>query len=302
MSERKEPTVSSVLDDKEDLVGRRAKATQQMRRSATSQDSASAARGAQVTSRPTSRVAIKNENTTPPNERTGSSGFTWFVFLLTLCVGAATAYVFLQLDMTQKTIKDQRLRIVQLENKLAISDDSASQSLASVSAQVRELNSKSIQADSEIAKLWATRNVNRDGIKGAEEKIGSLDKKVTTLGKKFAGDVSKLQSEQKKLLSLQASLQDVKSAIDELQALERSVKSTRQTAAEQDILLRALREKLAVHTEQLKVLGSQANKGVSASNKFNALEQRVKETEEVITSLEAFRRTTNRELLQLKRP
>lgn len=290
MTERKEPTVSSVLDDKEDLAERRLNAQRQTRRNIANPTEAS-----------TTTAARGGRHTPPPraeankNAQSSSSGFTWFVFLLTLCIGAATAYLVWQLDIAQHTIKDQRLRIVQLENKLAISDDSASQSLASVSAQVRELNSKSIQADSEIAKLWATRNVNRDGIKGAEEKI-------TELGKKVTSDVARLQREQKKLASLSSSLDSLKQSVDKLQSLPAVVASTNQSVSEQDILLRALREKVAVHTEQLKVLGSQANKGVSAANKLTALERRVKETEEIITSLEAFRRSTTRDLLQLKQP
>ena len=175
MSERKEPTVSSVMDDKEDLAERRAKLAKQMQRTTTSK--------------------AQSARQSPVNNG-GSSGFTWFVFLVTLCAGVAAGFALWQLDVTEVTIKDQRLRIVELENKLAISDDSASQSLASVSAQVRGLNSQSIQADAEIAKLWATRNVNRDGIKSTEEKLLTLDKKIEG---KITRRVVTLEKQQQKM-------------------------------------------------------------------------------------------------------
>lgn len=278
MSERKEPTVSSVLDskldNKEELAERRARAAQQMRRSSTSAAASTAQR---------------------PVKNNGSSGFTWFVFLITLCVAGAVGYALWQLDVSQKVMKDQRLRIVQLENKLAISDDSATQSLASVSAQVRELNSRAIQADSEIAKLWATRNVNRDGIKSVTEQIGRLDKET-------ANKIIALEKAQKTIPALAKSIKNIESSVTALEPLKDTLNSTTQTVTEQDILLRAVREKLAVQTELLKTLGAQANKGVSASNKLKDIEKRLKETEEALTSLEAFRRTANRDLQQLKKP
>jgi chromosome segregation ATPase len=279
VSERKEPTVSSVLDskldNKEELSERRARAAQQMRRSSTTSAASS-----------TVQRPVKNN---------GSSGFTWFVFLITLCVAGAAGYALWQLDVTQKVMKDQRLRIVQLENKLAISDDSATQSLASVSAQVRELNSRAIQADSEIAKLWATRNVNRDGIKSVVEQVDTLDKETTN-------KIIALEKTQKTIPALAKSVKNIESSVTALEPLKDTLNSTTQTVTEQDILLRAVREKLAVQAELLKTLGAQANKGVSASNKLKDIEKRLKETEEVLTSLEAFRRTANRDLQQLKKP
>ena len=285
MSERKEPTVSSVLDGKEELAERRARAAQQIRRSS----------GAAASS--TAKSSVKQQV-----KQGGSSGFTWFVFLMTLCVGGAAAYALWQLEQSQKIMQDQRFRIVQLENKLAISDDSATQSLASVSAQVRELNSQYIQTNSEVTKLWATRNVNRDGIKAADERVAVLNKKITGLEKETSNKVIKIEKAQRKIPALVKSINDVEASVAELKALEKSLLSTSQTVAEQDILLRAVRERVAVQSELLKTLGAQANKGVSASNKLKDIEKRLKETEEVLTSLEAFRRTTNRDLLQLKRP
>ena len=274
MSERKEPTVSSVLDGKEELSGRRAQAVKQIKRSSVVGSSASMQR---------------------PVNNSGLSGFTWFVFLITLCVGSAAGYALWQVEMTQQTLQSQRLRIVQLESKLAVSDDSATQSLASVSAQVRGLNSKTIQADAEIAKLWATRKVNRDGITKAVEKLAALDKETTN-------KIEIIEQTQRKIPTLRQSIASLETSVTELQPLKSKLLSTTQTVTEQDILLRAIREKISVQSEQLKTLNGQANKGVSAANKLKNIDKRLKETEAALTSLEAFRRTTNRDLLQLKKP
>jgi chromosome segregation ATPase len=114
--------------------------------------------------------------------------------------------------------------------------------------------------------------------------------------------IANLEKAQKKIPAITQSINDVKASLAELKPLQKALSSTTQTVTEQDILLRAVREKVAVQSELLKTLGAQANKGVSASNKVKDIEKRLKETEEALTSLEAFRRTANRDLLQLKRP
>jgi chromosome segregation ATPase len=273
VSERKEPTVSSVLDGKEELAERRARATQQAGRS----------------------IPLPASTVQKPVKQGGSSGFTWFIFFITLCVTGAAGYALWQLDLSQKTMQDQRLRIVQLESKLAISDDSATQSLASVSAQVRELNSRAIQAESEIAKLWATRNVNRDAIKNVVDQVDGV-------GKETGNKIVAIEKAQKVIPTLAKSIKNIESSVTALEPLKNTLNSTTQTVVEQDILLRAVREKLAVQSELLKTLGAQANRGVSASNKLKDIEKRLRETEEALTSLEAFRRTANRDLQQLKKP
>jgi DNA repair exonuclease SbcCD ATPase subunit len=262
VAERREPTVSSVMSAKEDLADRRARAARQHN-----------------TGTP-SRVAVQSSS---------KSGFVWFTFLITLWALAGTGYAIWQLQLAQQASTNQATRILQLEDKLAISDDSASQSLASVGAKVRQLNVKTIKAESEIAKLWATRNVNRAAIGDTDKKLQSLEKG------------------QSKITALERTILSMNKTVGELTPLKAALSSTSQRVAEQDLLLQSVRERLsnnremlATHSDTLNLLSAQAGQSQSALKKINSIDKRLQNSEGAITSLDAFRRTVNRDLQKLK--
>jgi hypothetical protein len=202
--------------------------------------------------------------------------------MVTLLAVAGGAYALWQLDQTQQVIKSQSVRIAQLEDKLALSDDSATQSLTSIGAKVRELNVKSIKVATEIDKLWATRNVNRNAIAASDKKIASVEKKQAQLAK------------------LESTVAKVNKKVANLLPIKTAVESTAQRVTEQDLLLQSVRERVANHSTSLKTLSSKADEGASAASQVNNIDKRLKSTEEAITSIDAFRRTVNRDLLQLK--
>ena len=251
-SERKEPTVSS-LSSKEQL----------------------AERGAAGSRQPPRRPS----DTSSSSRNSASSGFVWFVLLITLLAVGIAGYTAWQLGLSQAVIEEQRLRIVQLEKKLTISDDSANQSLASVGAKVRELDERSTIAMSEVDKLWATRNVNRKSIADNVAAIESL------------------QASQSKVAALEKKLNQTAATVTPLKS---SLASATQSLTDQELLLQSLRERVKNQGVALEAVSEQAKAGVSASAKVNAIDSRLKETEGAIESLEAFRRTVNRDLIQLK--
>jgi chromosome segregation ATPase len=202
--------------------------------------------------------------------------------MVTLLAVAGGAYALWQLDQTQQVMKSQSVRIAQLEDKLALSDDSATQSLTSIGAKVRELNIKSVKVTTEIDKLWATRNVNRNAIAASDKKIAVIEKK------------------QGQLTKLKTTITDVNKKVADLLPIKTSAESTAQRVTEQDLLLQSVRERVANHSESLKTLSSKADAGASALSKVNGIDKRLKSTEEAMTSIDAFRRTVNRDLLQLK--
>jgi predicted nucleic acid-binding Zn-ribbon protein len=251
VAERREPTVSSGLNAKEDLADRQARSTRQRK----------------VHAPMLKRAVVENKS---------SSGFIRFTFFITLWALAGTGYAIWQLQLAQQVITNQTTRIVQLEDKFAISDDSASQSLDSVGAKVRELNVKTVKAESEIAKLWATRNVNRAAIGDTNAKLQLLQK-----------------SQSKITVSMNKT-------VNELTPLRALLSSTSQSVAEQDLLLQSVRERILTHSETLKSLSTKVSKSQSAVSKVNSINKRLQNSEEAITSLDAFRRTVNRDLQKLK--
>lgn len=299
MIERKEPTVSASLPTKDEAA---------VRRSKTARPQSSAARPS-----PPQKVIVQKT----------SIGFISFVFILTLGALGAGGYALWQLHQTQQLISDQRLRIVELESQLALSDDSATQSLASVSAKVRELAGKSEVADSEIAKLWGTRNVNRDAIADANKKITSLDEQSAAVNKKISATDNKITAATKeqakfeqlitqvsdKTASADQAINDLKSSMSSIEVnatnlatVKTSLESAEQVLAEQDILLQFVRERLSLQTDAVKALTEQAGTTSEGVKTLASIEKRLKNTEEIIVSLEAFRRTANRDLQQLKQP
>lgn len=262
-SERKEPTVSSVLNTKEDLSDRRARAAKQQRGS---------------------RPAEPRRPQTPPPS--SSSGLVWFTFLITIVAIAGAGYAIWQLQTAQQVMAEQRDRIVALEKKLTISDDTATQSLESIGVKVRELDKRSGVATSEIDKLWAARNVNRKAIADSKQQLETLQKDQ--------------KASQKKVASLDKKSSTLTKAIGDIDTLKTTVDSTSQSVGEQELLIQSLRERVAAQNDTLKQASAQAEKGAAAADKLNTLDGRVKTTEETIKSLEAFRRTTNRDLLKLK--
>lgn len=263
MSERKEPTVSSVLNAKEELSDRRAQGARQR----TTQASTKA--------RPKASKQVVVESQYSP-------GFAWLTFFMTLMAVVVAGYAVWELKTTAQIMKGQSLRIVQLENQLALSDDSANQSLTTVSAKVRELNVKAAKAESEIDKLWATRNVNRTAIADADKKISSL------------------QKTQKTVTQLATTLDGVEKSVSALNPLKASLASTLQSVGEQELLLQSTRERVSMQGDSLKSLSAQVKKNTAASKRVSGIDKRVNNTEEAITSFDAFRRTVNRDLLQLK--
>lgn len=268
MSERREPTVSSVLNSSEEAIEKRTRPSQ--KRSASPPP---------TRQKPPVRTVVKTQS---------SSGFLWFTFIVTLVAASGAAYALWQLNEAQQVMQTQSQRIAQLEDRLAVSDDSATQSLSSLSVKIKDLHSKSVVNDSEIAKLWDTRKVNLAAIASNNKKIGALE------------------TQQKPLLALKKTVGSLDKKVTGLASLKTSLASTSQSVAEHDLLLQSVRERVGNTSETLQTLLPKVNANTQEVSKVKGVEQRldkrIKGTEEAITSFEAFRRNVNRDLLQLKQP
>ena len=151
-TERKEPTVSSVLGPKNDAV-----------------------------SQPPRRPINPQPQVM---EKKAASPILWASLLLALIALGAAVSSFWQLMQAQVVLQEQQAslqnqqqRIAELEKQLALSDDESAQSLVSVSAKLKEANS-------EIRKLWGVAyDTNRKAIKANKTAIASQSKKQQTLDK-----------------------------------------------------------------------------------------------------------------------
>jgi len=219
--------------------------------------------------------------------------------------------------------QDQQVRIVELEQKLTLTGDSSSQSITSLAANFSTLSDDVKLSLTEIDKLWATRNVNKDAITANAEKLSKVEKtaqsaqgsltnanqKITaletaskTLGESVQSQV-KVVADQLASLTEQAQAQTGQLSSIEAQAkrlaadnaeLERLAQTLKTQTSQQEITLQSLRERVAAG------LSSNAQPAASTTQQLNQLSAQVRENQEAISAIDAFRITVNRELLLLK--
>ena len=152
VTERKEPTVSSVISSKDG-----------------------------VASKPSRRPISPQPQII---EKKISSASTWIALVIAVIAFGIAGTSYIQLMQAQGALQEQRAqlknqqgRIIELENQLALSDDESAQSLVAISAKLKEANS-------EIRKLWGVSyDTNRKAIKANKTDIDSQAKNYQTLDK-----------------------------------------------------------------------------------------------------------------------
>lgn len=167
-------------------------------------------------------------------------------------------------------LQQAEARISDLEGRLSVTSDESSQSLTQVDAKLKWV-------DSEIRKLWGISNdVNRKAIAANKENIASLAKELAAAKK----DASEAKST---AANLGSQLTSNKAAVDDAVA---KIDSAVLSIAEQG-------KRMQDFTEQVDRVESQLGN-------LQALEQKVKTSEEAIAAIDAYRRTINRDILEIK--
>lgn len=217
-----------------------------------------------------------------------SSGLLWLALFIAILAAAAGGYLFWQFNGAQLIIAEQQGRLVELENKLLLSDDESTQSLTTLTANVRGLNKNVTLAMSEVDKLWATRNAS---LKKLEAATSELNKRIDTTG------------EQSKKVIDGANKQ-----------LKQSLVIIKQSSSEQEFLIQSLRERVSEQNQTIGKIQSSLKQNSSGTEKLAILTQdlaqleeklstfsrRTKEYDEAIESFDQFRVITNRDLITLK--
>ncbi len=202
--------------------------------------------------------------------KSGGNGLAIFALLIALGAGGVAGYFGWQLMESQKQLSSADARITELENRLSITSDESSQSLTQVDAKLK-------WADSEIRKLWGVSNdINRKAIAGNTEKINGLTKDLAAVKKTASDAKTTAAGVQNQITASKASVDSAVAKID----------SAVTGLAEQRKRLQDLTEQLDRTEAQLASL--------------RTLEQKVRTNEEAIAAIDAYRRTLNRDLLQIK--
>lgn len=187
-----------------------------------------------------------------------------FALLLALTALGLAGFVYWQFTLTQQSLALAEKRIVDLEGQLALTGDESSASMAAMQAKLK-------WADSEIRKLWGVSyDTNRKKITANEDSISALTKKANSMQSKVDKAVKSTSVE-------------VKAVSDLVAAQSSSLTSVEKQQGNLQTQMQALIDRLNLMESELKQSDS-----------------RIKTNEQAIEAIDAFRRSVNKDLLQLK--
>ncbi len=187
-------------------------------------------------------------------------------------------FSYWQLLMAQQQVSSAEARILGLEKRLTMSDDESSQSVTVLQARLRSAGDELKVAQSEIRKLWDTRNVNKKAISDNKKQLTNVVKSSKAGAQKASEAISLAQSHASDLTRISS---DVALQTEQLSMVA-------DMSDNQQKRLRELSDRIAKADRQLTQLKSDLNK-------------RVKTNEEAIEAIDNYRRSVNRDILEIKR-
>ena len=207
-----------------------------------------------------------------------SSPVALFALLLALVGLGGAGYLGWQLQLAQTNLVTTEARLESLERQLNLTDSEASQSVTVLQASLKKTREDLEVANSEIRKLWDTRNVNRKAIAANKSGVEAAKKKA---------DKSTVTAN---------------SALTMAQSQEQNWK-----ALSGDMVLQS--EQITVVTDLAEGQQSQIRELTDVSNRVSSqlvglqsdLAKRVAANEEAIASTDAFRRAALNDIQDLKR-
>lgn len=264
MTERREPTISAMRPEKDD-ASRSSGATQTSPQGERGRSNGGGTRKASAAEQ---RAKPNRAPSRPAQPVVVKSALAPFAFLLALVGVGFAGFAYWQLLETQKLLVSAEERIVSLESKFELTDDELNASSATIQAKLK-------WADSEIRKLWGVSyDTNRKAIATNKTSLARTEK----LAKQAAGSVD---------AKIKSALKD---ATSELKLLSDLVDA-------QQVSLSSIETKNAQTVAQGQGLADKLNRLDSLSGE---LKRRVKTNEQAIEAIDAFRRSVNQQLLQLK--
>lgn len=197
--------------------------------------------------------------------------------ILALAGLGLAGFAYWQLMQVQQQASVTEKRLVELEQRLALSDDEASQSVTTLQANLRETRQQLDAANGEIRKLWDARNANRTAIADNTNQIAAAAKAAQSAGA--------VAAEAKKLA----------------QAQDASIKTLSSNVAMQTEQVGLLNDAVNVQKKQVQAASDKATAADTQLKQLKTdLAARVKRNEDAIQAIDANRVTVNRELMELK--
>ena len=187
-------------------------------------------------------------------------------------------FSYWQLLKAQQQVSSAEGRLLELEKRLTLSDDESTQSVSVLQANVREARDELKLAHTEIRKLWDTRNVNRKAISENKKQLASVAKSAKSAAQNASDAKAQATSQAKELTAMSSDL-----------ALQTEQLSLATDMADSQ-------------QKRLRELVDQANRADTQLKQIKVdLLKRVKSNEEAIEAIDNYRRSVNRDILEIKR-
>ncbi len=220
--ERKEPTLSGITPDKDEIEARQPRNQRRPERPPTTPPTGgSPPRGGQPSS-------------------SGSSGLAIFALIVALAGLGGSGFLAWKFTQAQETLVQADARIADLERRLDVTYDESNQSVEAIQAKLK-------WADSEIRKLWGVSyDTNRGNIASNSEQI-----------EKLSGNLASVKNEAS---AAQTAAANLKKSLGEVQTAMTGLKNSVGTLDEQRKRLQNLEEKLDQVNDRIAQLASLTNR------------------------------------------
>ena len=203
------------------------------------------------------------------NASAPSSSLPAIALVIALLAAAGAGYLGWQLLQAQASLKSSEARILGLEQQLNLTSEESSASVVGLQATVKKL-------DGDLRKFAVITEDQRKAIAANLERVNGLVRDSAQI-RKDATDAKN------SLVAIKPELNTLKTQID---AVVKKVEGTADALGQQGISVQQLREDVSRFELELADV--------------DALSRRTKVNEDAISAIDDFRRSTNRELLQIR--
>lgn len=202
----------------------------------------------------------------PVNNSSSSSSLPTIALVIALLAVAGAAFLGWQLFQAQQSLQQAGDRITALEQQLNVSAEGTNQSVASLGARLTKL------ADTQNKQAALIEN-NR---------------------KSIAGNLEKFNAQSREVAAVKQSVTEAKNA---LAALKQEIASNKSLT---DASLAKVEPVIAQMEQKVEAVNEDINKLALDMGNMDAIDRRLRTAEDTLKAIDDFRRTTNREILQLK--
>lgn len=213
------------------------------------------------------QAQLERQASKPTPQASGSgSGLAVTALVLALAAGGGAGFLGWQLFQAQQALSASNLRIAALEEQLNVNAAGTSQSVEGLGVKINKLAEAQTKQAAD----------------------------VDSHRKSIAANTEKIAAQAKEIAAVKQSAAEAKNA---LAALKQEVAGNKSLS---DASLAKLEPVVAQFDQKLDALNEDINKLELETGGIDAIDRRLKASEEAIKAIDDFRRTTNREILQLK--